>query len=98
MCVKIISLGFVMDLNCYLRDSWCQMDFIIVVFPIVDMSLTSYNISFIKVIRMLRILRSLRFISNNQNLKILVNCLLESLSGLSNVFLVIILIWYIFNI
>ena len=47
---------------------------------------------------MLRILRPLRFISNNPSLKILVNCLLESVGGLMNVILVIILIWMMFAI
>ena len=47
---------------------------------------------------MLRILRPLRFISNNPSLKILVNCLLDSLGGLVNVILVIILIWMMFAI
>jgi len=47
---------------------------------------------------MLRILRPLRFISNNPSLKILVNCLLDSLGGLVNVILVILLIWMMFAI
>ena len=47
---------------------------------------------------MLRILRPLRFISNNPSLKILVNCLLESVGGLMNVILVILLIWMMFAI
>ena len=47
---------------------------------------------------MLRILRPLRFISNNPSLKILVNCLLESVGGLMNVIFVILLIWMMFAI
>jgi hypothetical protein len=47
---------------------------------------------------MLRILRPLRFISNNPSLKILVNCLLESVGGLMNVIVVILLIWMMFAI
>ena len=39
MSVKIISLGFLFDENTYLRDSWSQLDFIIVIFSIVDMSI-----------------------------------------------------------
>jgi len=73
------------------------MDFIIVMFSIIDMSLSGQNLGFIKIVRMLRILRPLRFISNNPSLKILVNCLLESVGGLMNVILVILLIWYKIN-
>jgi hypothetical protein len=69
------------------------MDFIIVMFSIIDMSLSGQNLGFIKIVRMLRILRPLRFISNNPSLKILVNCLLESVGGLMNVIVVILLIW-----
>lgn len=47
---------------------------------------------------MLRILRPLRFISHNPSMKILVNCLLESVGGLFNVSIVIILIWIMFAI
>ena len=47
---------------------------------------------------MLRILRPLRFISHNPSMKILVNCLLESVGGLFNVSLVILLIWIMFAI
>ena len=39
MSVKIISLGFLFDENTYLRDNWSQLDFIIVMFGIVDMSI-----------------------------------------------------------
>ena len=94
LIVKVISLGFVLDYETYLRDSWCQMDFIIVMFSIIDMSLSGQNLGFIKIVRMLRILRPLRFISYNPSLKILVNCLLESVGGLMNVIVVILLIWY----
>ena len=62
------------------------------------MSLSGQNLGFLKVVRMLRILRPLRFISHNPSMKILVNCLLESIGGLANVSLVIFLIWLMFAI
>jgi hypothetical protein len=94
MIVKVISLGFVFDFNSYLRDTWSQLDFIIVFFSIIDMALSGQNLGFLKIVRMLRILRPLRFISHNPSMKILVNCLLESVGGLFNVSIVILLIWY----
>jgi hypothetical protein len=63
MIVKVIALGFVMDMNSYLRDSWNKLDFTIVSFSILDMVLSGSNLEFIKIVRMLRILRPLRFIS-----------------------------------
>lgn len=47
---------------------------------------------------MLRILKPLRFITNNPSLKVLVNCLMESVPGLLNILLVITMVWYYFNI
>jgi hypothetical protein len=47
---------------------------------------------------MFRILRPLRFISHNKNLKIVVNALLGSISGIVNVFIVILMIWIMYAI
>ena len=49
MVLKIISLGFILDKGAYLRDSWNILDFIIVVTSLLDMSLASVNIAFIRV-------------------------------------------------
>lgn len=95
---KIISLGFVMESNSYLRESWSILDFIIVIFSLIDLVLTNYDLSFIKILRLLRILRPLRFISHNKNMKIVVNSLLKSLPGLGNVLIFIFLIWLMFGI
>lgn len=85
MCVKIISLGFVMDPGCYLQDSWNMLDFCIVVSSILDMALTTINIPFIKILRILRVLRPLRFISHNKDLKLIVVALFESFNSILNV-------------
>lgn len=97
LIVKVIAQGLILDFNTYLRDTWSQLDFIIVFFSIIDMSLSGQNLGFLKIVRMLRILRPLRFISHNPSMKILVNCLLESVGGLFNVSIVILLIWYFFE-
>ena len=96
--LKIVSLGFIMESNSYLRETWSILDFIIVIFSLVDLILINYNLSFIKILRLLRILRPLRFISHNINMKIVVNSLLKSLPGLGNVFIFIFLIWLMFAI
>lgn len=44
---------------------------------------------------MLRILQPLRFISRNPSMRILVNSLIDSVAGIVNVTLVIVLIWYL---
>lgn len=65
MVTKIISMGLFMDSGSYLRESWNQLDFFIVLTSLIDLALTGKSIGFIKVIRILRILRPLRFISHN---------------------------------
>lgn len=62
------------------------------------MALKSVNIPVIKILRLLRILRPLRFISHNVNLKMIVTALFESLGGIANVLVVVILIWLMFAI
>ena len=47
---------------------------------------------------MLRVLRPLRFISHNKNLKIIVNSLLGSMTGILNVTIVIVMIFIMFSI
>jgi hypothetical protein len=93
MIIKVVSLGFILDFNSYLRDAWNKLDFLIVFFSIIDMSLAGQDLGFLKIVRMLRILRPLRFISHNPSMKLLVNSLIESMGGLMNVSIVIILIW-----
>ena len=49
MLIKTISLGFVLDRGSYLQDNWNVLDGFIVTTSLIDMSLPSVNISFIKV-------------------------------------------------
>jgi len=100
--VKIISMGFIMDYNSYLRDSWNQLDFIIVSFSIVEMVLTALggggDLSFMRILRMLRILRPLRMVSRYPALRMLIVALFGSLGSIVNVLLVVVVVFYVFAI
>jgi hypothetical protein len=98
MGVKLIAIGLVMDEGSYLRENWNQLDFFIVTSSIFDMSLQGRDLKFIKILRLLRILRPLRFISHNIALKMIVVALLESMGGIFNVTIVVLMIWLIFAI
>ena len=98
MIIKVISLGYAMDKGSYLRDSWNILDFCIVFSSLIDMSLSTINLPFIKVIRLLRILRPLRFISHNKDLKLIVVALLESINSIINIVVVIAVVFLIFAI
>jgi hypothetical protein len=62
------------------------------------MAFSNIELTFIKILRLLRTLRPLRFISHNQNMKIVVNALLGSVSALLNVVIVIMMVWVMFAI
>ena len=98
MTVKLIAIGFVMDEGSYLRDSWNQLDFFIVFSSILDMSLDGFDVPALKILRMLRVLRPLRFVSHNYELKMVVVALMDSVGGIFNVLIVIMVVYLIFAI
>lgn len=96
--IKSITMGFIIDKNCYFSDSWNKLDFIIVLASVNEMIFQGNDIAVLKILRMLRILRPLRFISHNKNLKIIVNSLIGSMTGIMNVGIVIFLIFIMYSI
>jgi len=96
--IKVIAAGFVINKGSYLRNYWNVLDFIIVTFVMIDLSVQSLNFSVIKGFRVLRMLRPLRLISHNVNMKIVVTALLDSITSIFNIFIVIMLIWLMFAI
>jgi len=48
--MKIISYGMFMDRGSYLRDTWNQLDFSIVLISVIDMFMTSINLPYVKVL------------------------------------------------
>ncbi|OMJ94175.1 hypothetical protein SteCoe_2656 [Stentor coeruleus] len=98
LILKSISMGFFASKGSYLKDNWNKLDLIIIIFSLIDASVTSVNIPIIKVFRLLRGLRPLKLISHNLSMKIVVIALIESLRAILNVLVVIIIIWLVFAI
>jgi hypothetical protein len=96
--MKILRNGFFVSPTSYLSESWSVLDFIIVTTSLIDIAVSSINLPILKILRLLRTLRPLRFISQNPNMKILVNGLLESLVAILNVLIVICMVWVMFAI
>lgn len=96
--LKAIAFGFAMDKGSYLRDSWSQLDFFIVVTSLIDFSFKGIDVSVFRILRMLRTLRPLRFISHNSSMKTVVMALLTSVDGIFNVAIVVMIIWMMFAI
>lgn len=74
------------------------MDFFIVTASIFDMALVNSDLKVLKILRMLRTLRPLRFLTHNVGLKLIVNALINSVSGIVNVLLVVAVVFLIFGI
>jgi hypothetical protein len=81
-CVKILSMGIIVDNKSYLRDGWNWLDFIVVITAILSIFPGFGNVSALRTFRLFRPLRSLSAIPS---MKILVNTLLNSVSQLSNI-------------
>ena len=54
--------------------------------------------SAVKILRLLRTFRPLRFITHNVSMKVLVISILESVNGILNVIIVLVLVWMMFAI
>lgn len=85
--IKIIAYGFLTNgETSYLRKSWNQLDFFIVIVSIVELALSgsSDSLSIVKVFRTFRILRPLRIVTKNQSLQIAVTALMKSMPKIIN--------------
>lgn len=94
-------LGFVIGKGTYLRDAFNILDFVIVLFSILNWildNLSGVSVSFLRGFRALRALRPLRMVSKNDGMKIVVNSLLKSIPSLFNVFLICLLFLLVFGI
>ena len=106
--MKIIALGFVFDDSSYLRDNWNKMDAIIVLCSFVDFHNTFQkyfkqndsisSTEFLKLVRLLRTLRPLRFISHNDNLKLIITSLFDSIVPICSTLFILIIVLFIFSI
>ena len=100
--LKVIAMGFVIGPNTYLRDMFNVLDFVIVVFSIVNIVMDQVNlgidVSYMRAFRALRALRPLKLVSKNEGMKLVVNALLSSLMNLLNVMLISFLFFFVFGI
>lgn len=88
-------MGFLVGKTAYLKSSWNILDFLIVMASIIDMLLTNVNLSIIK---LFRTLRPLRIISRNQDMKIMISSLAQSIFGIFNVLIIILCVFLMFGI
>jgi hypothetical protein len=96
--LKALAMGLLFENGSYLRESWNQLDFFIVVSSIIDLIFDDINVPVIKILRLLRTLRPLRFISHNSGMKVVVEALIQSVGHIFNVLIVVLVVWLMFAI
>ena len=83
LILKVLAYGFVMHRHSYLRDPWCQLDFVVVTLAWVPVFVPSFaQYSFIRALRALRPLRTLRFLPG---MPVLIGSIFKSIPPLGNV-------------
>lgn len=96
MVLKILSQGFILHYNAYLRDKWNWLDFVVVITGIMEMM----ELSWFKVraLRTLRVLRPLRSIKASPKMRELVSSLVGSVNSLLNAVVFMMFIFMLFGI
>lgn len=96
--IKSLAFGLCFDDGSYLREVWNQLDFAIVTVSIIDATSQNINLPVVKILRLFRTLRPLRFISHNSGMKTIVMALVQSVGGIFNVAIVVVIVWLMFAI
>lgn len=96
---KIIAYGLLFNgENSYLRSTWNFIDFLVVIFSVISLIITSSKLKIVKIFRLLRVLRPLRVISRNKGLRIGIQALFRAIPNIFNVLVITLLFFTIFSI
>ena len=96
LCTKITAYGFIRNSGAYLRDAWCQLDFVVVSLawiPIIFPSFGNYS-----VIRSVRALRPLRALKRVPGMPALVSAIMGCIPKMGNVAMLCAFIFLVFGI
>ena len=96
MLAKILAYGFAGHKNAYLRDAWCQLDFVVVTLawlPILFPDMGNYS-----VLRAFRALRPLRALKRVPGMPVLVQWILSVLPKMGNVLMLCGFVFLVFGI
>ena len=84
--MKIISYGFVLDDNSYLRDPWNWLDFIVVITGLLSFfNSISVNLFSLRIFRLIRPMKSINYFPN---IKLFILSLINSLSDMGTLLLI----------
>uniref|UniRef100_A0A8C5FAS4 Ion transport domain-containing protein n=1 Tax=Gadus morhua TaxID=8049 RepID=A0A8C5FAS4_GADMO len=102
MTLKVVSMGFYLGEQTYLRSSWNVLDGFLVFVSLIDIVVSMAGgakiLGVLRVLRLLRTLRPLRVISRAPGLKLVVETLITSLKPIGNIVLICCAFFIIFGI
>ncbi|CAK62390.1 unnamed protein product (macronuclear) [Paramecium tetraurelia] len=98
--LKIISKGFILNgPDSYIRSPGNILDLVVIIFSSLAFDESqAQTFSKIKILRVIRVLRPLRLIVRNEDLKMSINALFNSLSQMMNIALVCLIFFLLFGI
>ncbi|CAK91591.1 unnamed protein product (macronuclear) [Paramecium tetraurelia] len=98
--LKIISKGFIINgPDSYIRSPGNILDLVVIIFSSLAFDQSqAQTFSKIKILRVIRVLRPLRLIVRNEDLKMSINALFNSLSQMMNIALVCLIFFLLFGI
>ena len=96
LTIKILAYGLLFNTGSYLKDPWCQLDFVVVFFAWLPVIFPEVgNFTSLRAFRALRALRAVRFIPG---LSVLVQWILQVLPKMGNVVLLCGFVFVIFGV
>ena len=96
MVLRIFSMGLIWNKGTYLRNNWCQLDFICV--STAYLELIGGSGGSLGALRAFRVLRPLRFVNNIEGLKIVVSSVMSAIPTLKDTIIVLFFFFLIFAI
>merc|ERR1719310_2495659 len=96
LTVKIIAYGFLFHKHSYLRDPWCQLDFVVV--SLAWLPILFPQFSGMSAVRSVRALRPLRALKRVPGMPVLVSSILQSMPALGNVAGLTVFLFLVFGI
>jgi hypothetical protein len=99
MMIKSIAMNFAFGDGAYLKSPWNQLDFAIVSISLLLLLADSVpQLRSLRILRVARVLRPLRLISRNPGMRLVIESLFKAMSGVTNVFGVVIVLQLVFAI
>eukprot|EP00736_Rhodelphis_marinus_P011724 Rmarinus@m.8052 len=95
MLVKSIANGFYFLPDAYLKNPWNRFDFLLVLSGIVGLFVEASNLT---ILRLFRLLRPIRTVRGVERLKVIMDCIINSIGALAKTCLLLLFFFFFFSI